>query len=155
LVLQWIDPDTGRRRSRSAKTANEKEAEQARADLEYELNNGRYQETSRMTWERFRDLFEAEYVANTRLDTQRNYQATFDLFERLCHPGSLKSISERTISIFQAGMRKEPGRGHPGEGMMASSIKVRLQFLHTAMSWAVAQKMLPAPTLRLACRPTS
>src|SRR5262249_31129290 len=29
-------------------------------------------------------------------------------------------------------------------GTMASTIRVRLQFLHTALAWAVEQKMLPA-----------
>ena len=31
LVLQWLNPDTGKRKSRSAGTADEKEAEDARA----------------------------------------------------------------------------------------------------------------------------
>ena len=59
LMLQWTDPETGRRKSRSAGTCDPKEAEAKRSDLEYELNNGRYQEASRMTWEHFRGLFEA------------------------------------------------------------------------------------------------
>jgi hypothetical protein len=40
LMLQWRDPDTGRRKSQSAGTSNRKEAERVRADLEYELNHG-------------------------------------------------------------------------------------------------------------------
>jgi integrase len=144
LVLQWIDPDTGRRKSQGAKTADPKKAESARADLEYELNHGQYQEASRMTWEQFREKFEDEYAAGGRPDTQRNYQATLDLFERICNPQRLRSISERTISLFVAGLRKEPGRRNKDAGMMPSTIKVRLQFLHTALTWAVHQKMLPA-----------
>ena len=62
LVLQWIDPDTGRRRSRSARTSKAEGAEKARADLEYELNHGQYQEPSKLDWDRFRELFEAEYL---------------------------------------------------------------------------------------------
>jgi hypothetical protein len=46
LMLQWIDLESGRRKSRSAGTDNEKDAEKARADLEYELNHG--QSTLRM-----------------------------------------------------------------------------------------------------------
>jgi integrase len=128
LVLQWIDPTTGKRKSKSAETADEKEAEGKRADLEYELNNGRYQEASRMTWERFRELFEAEYLPNLRRDTRRNYGATLDLFEKLCHPTSIRGVTERTVSAFAAALRKEPGRGH--ETMLASTVRVRLQFLH-------------------------
>ena len=86
LMLQWTDPDTGKRKSKSAETADEKEAEQARADLEYELNHGKYQEASRMFWERFRELFEDERVAGKRPYTRGNFTAAFDLFERLCHP---------------------------------------------------------------------
>jgi integrase len=144
LMLQWLDPDTGKRKSRSAETDDDKEAERARADLEYELNHGKYQEVSRISWERFRDLFDDEYVAGKRLNTRRNFQATLDLFEKVCDPRSLRGVSERTVSLFVAGMRKEPGRRKGSDGMMASSIKVRLQYLHTALSWAVEQKMLPA-----------
>src|SRR5207244_10589643 len=36
LMLQWTDPDTGRRKSRSAETDDPGAAETARADLEYE-----------------------------------------------------------------------------------------------------------------------
>jgi integrase len=95
-----------------------------------------------MAWGRFRELFEAEYVDATRPETQKNFRATLDLFERLCHPGRLSAISERTISAFAAAMRKEPVYGR--EGMQPSAIKVRLQFLHTALNWAVGQKLIPA-----------
>jgi len=153
LVLQWLDPETGRRKSRSTETGDQDKAEKARADLEYELNHGQYKEASRITWERFRELFETEYVAGGRLNTQRNYNATLDRFEKICSPRSLKAISERTISLFVAGLRKEPGQARGSVGMMPSTIKVRLQFLHTALSWAVDQKMLPAipkfPTIKV------
>jgi integrase len=140
LMLQWIDPDTGKRKSKNAKTADPKKAEDARVDLESDLNNGRYQEASRMTWERFRELFEAEYVANCRENTRLNYQATFDLFEQVCGHKQLRAITERTISAFKAGLLKIPTRGRPG--MLPSSVKVRLQFLHTALAWAAEQGLL-------------
>lgn len=143
LVLQWHDPDTGRRKSKSAGTADATEAENLRADLEYELNHGKHLEASRMSWERFRELFEAEYVASKRLNTRRNYTATLDLFEQLCHPGNLRKVTERTVSRFAAGLRQQPGRRRGSVGMAASTVKVRLQYLHKAMSWAVDQKLLP------------
>ena len=79
LVLQWIDPETGQRKSRTANTNDEKDADKARADLEYELNHGRYQEASRMTWERFRELFEAEYLPNVRPGTRRCYDSVMNV----------------------------------------------------------------------------
>jgi integrase len=141
LMLQWIDPDTGKRKSKSAETADEKEAEDKRVDLEADLNAGRYAEASRMAWERFRELFEEEYVAGRRENTRRNYRVMMDLFEQVCNPTSLRSITERTVSAFAAGLRKLPGYG--GGTMQASSIKLRLQFLHTALRWAADQKLIP------------
>lgn len=151
LMLQWIDPDTNKRKSKSAGTADEREAAQARADLEYELNKGLHKEASRMTWEKFRGLFEAKYVANLRQQTRRNYADTFNLFEELCHPAGLRSITERTVSRFASAMRQRPTRGRIG--MMLSSVHVRLEFLHTALAWAVEPKILPAcpkfPTIKV------
>src|SRR6516164_9614256 len=139
--LQWYDPVTGRRRCKSAETCNPVEAERKRAALEYELNHGLYQEASAMTWERFRALFEEEYVAARRPNTRRNYEDTLNQFEQLCHPARLRGIDERTLSAFVTALRKLPTRGR--EGMQPSSIAVRLQFLRTALRWAVSQKMLP------------
>jgi hypothetical protein len=40
LVLQWSDPDTGKRRSKTAGTRDRNLAELRRADLEAALNSG-------------------------------------------------------------------------------------------------------------------
>jgi integrase len=144
LMLQWHDPLTGKRKSKSAETCNPLDAERRRADLEYELNHGLYQEPSRMTWEAFRKTCEEEYLAAKRLNTRRNYHATFDLFERTCNPKNLGGITERTLSTFAAGLHKD---------LMPSTIRVRLQFLHAALRWAADQKLITAcprfPTIKV------
>jgi integrase len=141
LMLQWHDPVTGKRKSRTAGTCNPLEAEKRRSDLEYELNHGLYQEPSRITWERFRELFEAEYVAGLRPNTRRNYATALDLFEEICTPGRLSGIDVRTVSAFVSGLRKRPTWGR--EGMAPSTIDLHLQALHSALTWAVRQRMLP------------
>jgi integrase len=143
LVLQWFDPETGKRKSKSAETADEDEAEKARGDLEYELNHGTYRETARMSWEKFRESFEDVYLPDCRPGTRKVFQNVLNLFERICSPTSLRGVNERMVSRFVVGLRKTPGR-RSKEGMMPSTIRVRLQFLHTALSWAVSQKLLPA-----------
>jgi integrase len=141
LVLQWHDPVTGERKSKTAATADPKEAEHRRADLEADLNAGRYQASSRMAWERFREAFETEYVAGLRQNTRENYVATLDLFERLCHPSRVDAVTARTLSAFVAGMRAAQLKG--GKlGMAPSTMKVRLQFLRTAFKWAVEQEII-------------
>src|SRR5262249_23239218 len=143
LMIQWHDPVTGKRKSQSAGTNNPLEAERRRADKEYELNHGLHKEVSNMSWAKFRATFETEYVAGARANTQLNYTVMFDLFERLCSPTTLRSVTERTVSRFAAALRQEPGRRKGGGCMLPSTIRVRLQFLHTALRWAVKQKLLP------------
>ncbi len=145
LMLQWHDPETGKRKTRSADTDDKEKAEKARADLEYELNHGLYKEASRMTWEDFRKKFEEEYFPNRREETRKVYRNVFNLFEKICNPRSLRSINVRTVTAFEKGLRQQPGRGgSKDKTMQASTIKVRLQFLETALNWAVTQKMLPS-----------
>jgi integrase len=141
LVLQWLDPDTGRRKSKSAETADEKEAEDKRTDLEADLNNGRYREPSRLRWDRFREMFDEEYVAARRKHTRDNFEDTLDQFERLCRPRLLSQVTVRTISAYAAALRALDMPGGK-KGMAPGTIKVRLQFLHTALAWAVEQELL-------------
>jgi integrase len=141
LMLQWHDPETGKRRSKSAETTIPAVAEMKRAELEYELNHGLHKEASRMPWEKFRELFEAEYVSGKRQNTRDNYAESFDAFERLCKPTSLRAISERTISAFVGSLRRQPG--YRGGTMMESTIKIRLQHMRAALNWAAKQKLIP------------
>jgi integrase len=141
LMLQWIDPFTGARKSKSAETSIPAVAEMKRTELEYELNHGLHKEASRMSWDKFRELFEAEYVSGKRPNTRLGYGDTLDQFEALCHPTSLRAISERTISAFVSALRRLPTRGR--EGQKPGTIHVRLQFLKTALRWAVDQGLLP------------
>jgi hypothetical protein len=67
LQLQWNDPETGRRRTKSTGTADPRVAERMRADQEADLNAGRYQEPSKLDWERFRQMFEEEYEVQSGL----------------------------------------------------------------------------------------
>jgi integrase len=142
LVLQWHDPDTGKRKSKSAETADLQQAERAAGALEKQLWEGTYRSKSLMTWERFRELFEAEYVAGLRPETRKVHNNALDLFEKVCNPRSLRGINERVISAFVAGLRKQPGKRNKA-GMMGSTIVCRLKVVHTALSWAVEQKLLP------------
>jgi hypothetical protein len=71
LLLQWIDPDTGKRKNQSTGTADEKEAEAQRVDLEADLNACRYHAASKLSWEKFREIFEEEYVSARKPNTRQ------------------------------------------------------------------------------------
>jgi integrase len=152
LMLQWIDPDTGKRKSKSAETADEGEAEQARADHEYELNHGKYQEASKLDWDKFRELFEAEYAAALRPTSREKFASVLDVFEQIIKPGKLRAITERTLSQFVKGMRER--RQPNGKiGLAPYTMRNYLIALKTAFSWAVGQKLLPSvptfPTVKV------
>jgi integrase len=141
LVLQWYDPVTGDRKSKSAETADPREAEHKRADLEADLNAGRYQASSRMAWDRFREAFETEYVSGMRKNTRKNHQVTLDHFERLCHPRRVDAITARTLSSFASKLRSVKLR--TGKvGMVPGTIKMRLQYLRIALKWAEHQEII-------------
>jgi integrase len=142
LVLQWVNPETGQRKSKSAKTADPEKADVARRDLEYELYHGTYQETSKLEWERFRQLFEDEYLAGLRLRTRERYNGVLDVFEQIIHPVKLRGVTERTISLFVKGMRERKRRDGL-VGLAPWTIKNYLIALKTSLAWAVEQKLLP------------
>src|SRR5262245_55934269 len=135
LSLEWTDPQTGKRRSRSAGTCNPLDAEKARADLEYELNHGLHKNTSGMSWETFRELFEAEHVSFRRPSTRDNYAVALDGFEGACSPRGLRAVKERIVSAYASKLHKE--------GQAPGTIRLRLALLRTALRWAVRQKLIP------------
>lgn len=143
LVLQWNDPDTGKRRSKTTDppTADPKQAEEQRADHESDLNNGRYQEASKLDWSNFREKFEEEYLEGLRERTQEKYKTVLDVFEEIVNPDKLRTITERTVSLFVVGMRQRK-RTNGKVGLAPMTMRNYLVALRTALSWAVGQKML-------------
>jgi len=107
--------------------------------------------TSNTTWAAFRERFLEEYASGLRPGTRRNYGTTFDLFERLCGPRTLRGVTERTVSAFAGSLRKLPGQNKGT--MQASTIKVHLQALRAALNWAAGLKLIPQaprfPTVKL------
>jgi integrase len=143
LQLQWIEPDTGLKRTRSARTSSEAEAEARRVDLEADLNAGRHREPCRLSWSDFRQRFETEYLSGLRRNTRLGYRDTFRAFERLSRPTVLRGLSEQTVSAFAAALRTHRTKGR-GDGLAPSSIRLHLEHLHTALTWACRQKLISA-----------
>src|SRR5262245_2713101 len=82
LLLQWRDPVSGKRKTRSSGTADRALAEQKAADLSYVLSHGLHAEPSKVTWESFRAVFELEYMSGLRPGTHTVYNQAFDDLER-------------------------------------------------------------------------
>ncbi len=146
LVLQWHDPETGKRRSKSAGTSDPKEAEAKRGDLEADLNAGRHQDAVRMAWERFVELYDAEHLSGVRPGTRAAALNALANFRRLS-PGvnQLRQVTTRTCSSYVAALRKDRGTDGPKK---PSTLHTQVAYLHGALAWAHEQGFLPQmPTM--------
>ena len=63
LVLRWIDPETGHKRTKSAKTTRRREAERMAARIEADLKAGKMATAGKTSWEDFRQRYEEDYVS--------------------------------------------------------------------------------------------
>jgi integrase len=137
--LEWIDPATEKRLTRSTKTSDEGAAEHARRDHEAALNEGRFQRESRMPWKSFRAAYEREKLAELRAGTQERARAVFNSFEKLAAPRTLGKITSRTMSHYATALREK--------GFRAPTVHGHLSYLRAALRWGVGQKfMAEAPT---------
>ena len=135
LQLQWFDPATGRRKTRSSRTRCPRAAEAARVDLEADLNAGRYSEPARLPWQGFVKLLERDHLPGVRPSTRTNYRMALAHFGRLVAPGTLRAVTQRSVARYATALREE--------GKEPSTIRVYLAFLHAALSWGVPD-LLPA-----------
>lgn len=135
-MLQWVDPETGRRRSKSAGTDDAKAIERARADLEYELNNDLHRDKSRMTWDRFVEIYAEEKLAEHGKSNRQRAMTTFASYDAAMRPRTLGAINERTISAYVGKLRER--------GSAPATIHCHLRYLKTALRWAATQKLIGA-----------
>lgn len=134
LRLQWLDPNTHKRKSKSIRETDEDEVEKARADLEYELNHGLHQDAGRTTWEAFRKLYLEERLAGRRKGTRAKVESVLDCFEETMNPQTLGKINERTVSRYAALLRQKEYK--------APTIHGHLAHLRSSLKWAERQGLL-------------
>ena len=70
LMMTYKDPTTGRKVAKTSGTQDRREAERAAAVWQDELNTGRYQAPSRLTWAEFRERYENEKLTTLALRTR-------------------------------------------------------------------------------------
>ncbi|MFL5242374.1 MAG: tyrosine-type recombinase/integrase [Gemmataceae bacterium] len=132
--LEWREPGTNKRKSKSTKTGDKTTAERMRHDLESDLNNGRFQEKSKLLWSTFRTRYEQEKLVNVRENSRKKAAAVFDSFERLVAPGKLSRLDESTFSAYTAKLRALKRR--------PATIHGHLSYLSAAMHWAVKMGLI-------------
>lgn len=140
LVLRFIDPVTGKQKTKSAGTADEGEAIGKAAVWQDELTTGRYQSASKMTWAAFRERHEAEAQSGLSASARSNYSTTFDLVEEFMAPARLRDITTEAVSRWLTQLHN--GRQPTTVGLYARNVRA-------AMNWAKDMGFLSqAPKVR-------
>ena len=102
LMMTYRDPVTGKKVAKSTGKTKRREAERAAAVWQDELNSGRYQAPSKLTWDEFRERYEAEKLASLAPATQMAAAVSLDYLERVINPDRLAKLTSATMSRFQA-----------------------------------------------------
>jgi integrase len=126
LLLYFVDPITGKERSRSSKTTEAKEAERAAARWEAELvaHRGR----SGAGWGYFRERFENEHLADKNRKTKNSYINALDHFERLISVENVTQINSDHVSQVRGKLLDE--------GRPVATVANILTHCRTAFKWA-------------------
>ncbi len=139
-MLQWRDPTTGRKKTKSSGVrrlegkADRKAAEREAALLEAELREGRYKEPAKMTWQEFCDRYENEHLAGLADSTAMKAASVLRTIERHCKPEKLSELTTARVSYFQNRLRDE--------GLSEDTIAGYLAHLKAALRWAAKMGLM-------------
>jgi integrase len=134
LVLRYIDPISGKQKTKSAGTADEATAIGKAAVWQDELNTGRYQAPSRLTWAEFRKRYEEEKLSTLAERTKVVTRTSLNHLERVLNPDKLAKLTTATLSRFQSSLRDG--------GMGDTTLAKTLRHIHAALSWGVSMGLL-------------
>ncbi len=131
---QWLDPATGKRKTRSLRTADPTQADRKAAELEDKLNAGQDVQPARMAWEAFAQRYAEEHLPGLRDTTQNKRRSLLRTFAKRAAPTTLGRVDARLLSHYVARMRSD--------GMQPSSIRADLMHLRAILAWGVRQGLL-------------
>lgn len=133
LTLQYVDPVTGKRKSKSSKSATRKEAEKQAVVWQTELRNGLYKPPSKLTWAEFRQMFERQHLSEVRESSAARVRSTLNFIEDQMCPQRISQINEQWVARF-----KEKAK----DGRAVETVNADLRNIKTAMNWAKTQKLI-------------
>ncbi|HEX4488093.1 MAG TPA: tyrosine-type recombinase/integrase [Terriglobales bacterium] len=128
FYLRYIDPTTGRPVEKSAATSKHSSAVKAAGKWEADLNEGRYQKPSHMSWEAFKEFYSTNAMPALAMSSQATYEATFNVFERICNPQKLSDVTTAKITGFVTRLREN--------GLAEATVARHLRQLKAITRWA-------------------
>jgi integrase len=126
--MQYKDPFTGKRHTRSTKQKKKSEAAKKAGQWEKELNEGQFKARSRVTWAELRQQFEASSAFDELAESsQRKFYTAFTLFEELLTPDRLILLTTARLNLLVTKLRDR--------GLAPFTIKGYLSLIRRALHW--------------------
>jgi integrase len=130
LQLEWDDPVTGKTHSRSAKTANMREANRRASTLEEQLRDGTFG-IGYTPWAEFRQAYLDE-MDGRREGTLQCATATLNYVESLINPKAPSVFNEQILSKFRQKLRQQKVKGR---ALSAATCNKHLRTLRAILNW--------------------
>lgn len=128
FLVQWRDPVTGKKKTRSTGEARKREAERKAGTMLKDITEGNLNNAERVTWATFRQRYEEEFLPGKADGTANKVDAVFNMFERLVGPKLLASVDASVMSLYVKRMR--------AAGRSESTLKGHLAHMKAALRWA-------------------
>jgi len=133
---QWVDPVTGKKKTRSTKKKKKRDAVMVAGKIEAELREGRFKQNQKIGWSDFRERFEDEKLSSLADKSVDIYVTSLNAVERIINPKKLQALDSQQISRFQSRLRKEDAS--------EATIHCYLRHLKSALRWAKRQNLIAA-----------
>jgi site-specific recombinase XerD len=111
-----------------AKTNKHADALKEAGKWQDELQTGRYQKPSHITWETFTDYYRKNALPALAESTAVTYEATLNVFERTCNPQKLADVTTARITGFVTLLR--------GDGLAEATLARHLRGMRAILRWA-------------------
>jgi len=139
---RWVDPITGKTKTETTGTANERAADIYAGKLEEKLNHGNHTPTRGVTWSQFRYRLEQEHLPSLAETTRRKYNYVLDDLAQVINIKSLATLRAPQLTAYQAHKR--------AQGRSEQTIKGNLAYIRAALKWAHSQDLIKAvPAINL------
>lgn len=130
FVLQWKDPSTGKRKSKSSGCRKKRDAERAAALLEGQLNARQPKGDGSTLWTDFVDEYEDSHLQSLAKSSLDRSMTVFNVFAAATSPKHLSDITGSVLSTFAASQRLL--------GRSEATIATSMRTLRAALLWAKA-----------------
>lgn len=132
--LQWVDPATGKRVTKSSKKTKRREAERVATELEKRLNGFGFAADGSLPWSQFVDRYMLQHAAGMSANGERKALSVLAVFERTAKPRILADVTPGLLTGYAAALRSG--------GRSESTISSHLKTVKAVLNWAARNGMI-------------